>query len=560
MAYKKRTNRPQKNAGMWVDFSQLRVYFSLFVLLGLFGLLATRLVWVGLAPTAEPSTRLADLPAAAPVRGDIYDKNGILLATTVKAYSLYADPKVMLDKEEAAQKLANTLRNVSASTLRKKFSRKGRFVWIKRHLTPREAQLANNLGLPGVGLREELVRLYPHQNLASHVLGAVNLDGYGIAGVEAAYDKPLRQGKDLTLTLDLKLQQQLRTSLEESIAQASAKGAAGVVLHPKTGAILAMSSLPDFDPNDYGNSPSFHRMNRASAGVYEMGSTFKILTAAQALDKGIVERNTVIDCTNPVRIGRYKISDFHAKARPMTVEEVVAYSSNIGSSKIAEMMGADKMRDFLRDLGMFERIESGVQENARPLTPRRWGPTELATVSYGHGISVTPMHIAAAFNTLVTDGQYRRPHLVAQSGNFMSSPVVSTTTVSHVRDLMRHVVQNGTASRARVAGYDIGGKTGTAEKLVGGKYQDGKNIASFVGAVPLNNPQLVAVMLIDEGKKGLSGGGQIAAPTFANFVQRAMPVLGLTPTNTPKQPLVAYQPKLKQVAHASVQSSAPSAN
>lgn len=530
---------------------QYRLAMCLLGLAGAFTYVGLHLAWAGLVPAQTRQASLLDLPAESPHRGNIYDRNGVLLATSLQSYSVYGDPKMVKDAAAAAQKLHSVLPHTDESVLRARLARNGRFVWLQRHLTPEQAYAVNALGIPGVGFREDGIRVYPHRHLAAHVLGALNYAGKGVAGVERAYDEVLKKGEDITLTLDARLQAQLRATLQETIEKSEAKAATGVVIDPASGDVIAMASLPDFDPNHFGSYQENAWLNRATFGVYEMGSTFKLFTMARALDQSMITAETEIDCTKPIRIGRHTIHDYYAERRVLTAKEVLIHSSNIGAARIADMMGEEKMRPFYAQLNLLDKVEAGISEVAAPLYPhKRWGRVRTMTMAFGHGISVTPLQLVAAVSALVKDGQYRQPHLVKGTARGAPKTVIRPETVGKMREFMRAVVKKGSGRNAQVVGLDIGGKTGTAEKAGTGGYAENKNMASFVGAVPLDNPRMVGLIMVDEGNGGSATGGQVAAPAFARFVERAAPFMGLAKQAPATQ--IVHTSEGEKLAHATV--------
>lgn len=508
-----------------------RSMLVVFVLSLGFSFIGARLAWVALVPPVEPRVSLREMPLEAPRRGDIVDRHGTLLATTLKVFSLYADPKRVMDAAEVETKLAQVLPEVNQQRLRRHLNQKNRrFVWVKRHLTPEQAHQVNSLGLPGLGFREEFVRVYPHQTMAAHILGGMSVDGRGIAGVESAMNEALRQGEKVQLTLDSRMQAQLRRTLFDAQQQAAAKAAWGVVMDPQTGDILAMANVPDYDPNHVGAYPATNRMNRATLGAYEMGSTFKLFALALGLETGKIGLDTEIDCSKPLQIGKYTIRDFHAKKRILNATEILRYSSNIGAAQIADMAGGQAQQEFFAKLGLLTPVDLGLPELGHPTYPDRWGRIHTMTMAYGHGIAVTSLQLAAAVNTLVTDGKYRSPRLLMNRAMIEPKSVVDPRTVADVKELMRDVVHHGSGRNAQVKGLDIGGKTGTAEKVAStGGYSEDKNLVSFIGAVPLDKPELLILIMVDEPKKGYETGGRIAAPAFKNFVQRTALQVGLLP-------------------------------
>lgn len=489
-----------------------------------------RLAFVGLMPPAEPRPSIREMPKETLRRGNIYDRNDVLLAATLKVYSLYADPKRVLDKEDVLRRLPQALPDLDMARLRSLLEDPTRrFIWIKRRLTPDEAQRVNALGLPGLEFREEFVRVYPHRSLASHILGAVDVDNTGLAGVERSFDKQLSAGEDVHLALDVRLQEMLRSRIADMMVKSESKAAWGLVMKAPTREIVAMVSLPDFDPNHLGSAKPEQRFNHVTLGSYEMGSTFKLFTLAQGLVEGKITPDTLIDCRVPIQIGRYTIKDYHAKKSILTANEVLRYSSNIGAAKIADMSGPAAQKDFMGKLGMLEPMNIGVAEVGNVRYPSNWGRIQTFTISFGHGMSVTPVHLVNAVATLA-DG-YVKPASVLLGGVSSTEPkrLIDDTTLEKIHVLMRDVVLNGSGRSSAVVGYDIGGKTGTAEKISGRGYSKDKNLVSFVGVLPMKNPEYITLVMIDEPKKGYETGGKSAAPVVGEFYRDLTQLAGLKP-------------------------------
>lgn len=514
---------------------QLRAVIAMFMLTLMFGGMMGRLVWVAFMPPAEPRPSLREMPVEPGRRGNIYDRNGVLLAATLKVYSLYADPKRILDMAETKKKLRAVVPELSPEFLNRALdNRERRFVWLKRRLTPDRAAVINALGLPGIAFREEYVRLYPHRNLVSHVLGAVDVDSTGLAGVERGYNRQLMRGDDITLGIDIRMQDLLRQSVLDMKEKAEAKAAWGVVLGAQTGEIMAMTSLPDYDPNHFGKYPDEARFNRAALASYEMGSTFKIFTLAEGLIDGVITPSSTIDARFPITIGRFTIKDYHAKKAILTATEILRYSSNIGAAKIADLSGPEKQKEFMGKLGFLEPLDTGLPERGPVRYPSNWGRIQTFTISFGHGIMVTPLHLVAAVAALSTDGHYRMPHIL-KDGHPEPNPRLVypegkvAELMPQVRQLMRDVVTSGSGRSSQVVGYDIGGKTGTAEKISGRGYAKDKNVVSFVAALPLEHPEYVVLVMFDEPKKGYETGGRSAAPAVGEFLRRWVMVSSLPP-------------------------------
>ncbi len=522
-----------------------------------FGVIALRLIDLTVINGgAEPRVASA-VPISFGVvgRGDITDRNGLLLATSLPTASLYADPKNVQDPDEAARKIVSVMPELKVKDLAYKMRMKGRFIWLARNLTPQQHFQINRLGVPGLAFQEGERRVYPHGHMAAHVLGLTNVDGRGIAGIEKKFDQELRSGNSpIKLSLDLRIQAILQEEISNTIKEFSAIGGAGIIMDVTTGEVVAMASLPDFDPNTPNNIPNDAAFNRATLGVYEMGSTFKLFTAAMALDSGTVTMKNIYDASHPIRVARFKISDYHAKNRWLSVPEIILHSSNIGAAKMAIDVGTPGQQKYLRRLGLLDPAELELPEIGKPLVPSPWRPINTMTISYGHGIAVSSVQLANGISSLVNGGIHRPATLMKVSNGASSGRrVLSDKTSLQMRRLMRLVVTNGTGRKADVPGYLIGGKTGTANKLRGRGYAKSSRIASFAGAFPMNDPRYTVLVVIDEphGTKktfNYATGGWVAAPAVGRIVRRMGPIVGIAPAldavfETPK--ITKYEPKSK---------------
>ncbi len=490
------------------------------------------------AASGDEAARAARIPA----RAEIRDRNGVLLATNVQVLSLTADPSELPDPDAAAELLAARLAGVEAAELKRRFTVGRRFAWVKRELTPAEQRAVLELGLPGLDFRTSQRRLYPQRRLAGHVLGFTGVDNQGLAGIELAMDRRLRETTEPLITsLDIRVQEVVRANLLRAYRRFRAIGACAIVLDARSGELLSLVSLPDFDPNAYERATPAERENRCTGGVYELGSLFKVITAAMALESGEVGLHDRFNASEPIRIGRNRIGDDHAKARWLTVPEIFAFSSNVGTVQMAFAAGgAERQQAFLERLGMTRPLEIELVQRGRPLLPRRWIDIVSATVSFGHGIAVTPLHFAAAVAGLSVDGVRVTPTLLRRDAPPEAPPVrlVSERTVRDLRWLMWLVVEKGTGTKARLPAYLIGGKTGTADKP--GERRRGYDgeavIASFVGVFPMEDPRYVVLVTLDdpkgdEGTFGFRYGGWTAAPVVATIVDRIGPLLGVPPSD-----------------------------
>ena len=522
-----------------------------------FVVITVRLAMVTLMPD-EQDIAQARKPAAAPVadRADIIDRNGVVLATSLTTASLYANPKQIKDPDNAAELLNMVLPDLNvASTAAKLDSDRG-FIWLKRNLTPKQQDAVNRLGIPGLYFQMETKRIYPQGALMAHVVGFTDVDSHGLAGVERSFDDLLSGGqRPLQLSIDLRIQHIVHEELARAVADFQGIGGVGIVTDIKTGEVLAMVSLPDFDPADAGSADPDTRFNRATLGVFEMGSVFKIFNSAIGLDAGTCSISDVFDATHPIKISRFTIDDFHGKHRPLSVPEIFTYSSNIGSAKMADEFGAETQQAYLAKFGLLEKSPIELPEVGSPMypAPKNWKRINTMTVAYGHGISVSPMQLVTGVSAAVNHGLMITPTLLKRSVNEVPAGrrVVSEKVSSEIRELMRLVTVVGTGKLANTPGYVVGGKTGTADKEKGGRYAAHANLASFIAAFPMYDPRYEILIMVDEPKPnakshGYATGGWVSAPAVGAIVERMAPLMGLTPIpdDAPEaqNPLVALVP------------------
>lgn len=515
-----------------------RVGFCALVFLGIFTLLIGRMTQIALfSPESGASTSFAQSGPTG--RPDILDRNGVLLATDLQVASLYADPRDVWDPEETARALITVFPELNEDALVAKLKAKTGFVWIKRDITPRQHAAVHDLGLPGVGFRQERKRVYPNGRAAAHVVGFVDIDNMGLGGIERAIDTTLAgdvaNGEPVQLSIDLRVQHVVEDELAATIQKFSAIGGTGVVVDVKTGEVIAMVSLPDFDPNHVAADPAENRFNRATLGVYEMGSTFKSFNTAMVLDAGVSPKD-IFDARAPIRIGRFSIRDYHPMGRALSVEEIFEHSSNIGSANMARRMGIEKQKQFLADMGQLQPVVTELPERGAPLSPRNWGEVELMTIAFGHGIAVSPMHVVAGVTAMANGGMYIQPTMLKRKADadLHAHRVLKPETSTEMNRLFRLVVEKGTARKADVPGYPVGGKTGTAEKSKAGGYARKALLSSFIGVFPADAPEYAILVIIDEPKgiketSGYATGGWTAAPATSRIVARIAPMLGVEP-------------------------------
>lgn len=545
-----RSDRPArlKLARAPIDQTKVRLVLAMVAFTAVYTLIAGRLIHLGMTPDRPSIAYRTAQDAISAARPDITDRNGLILATDLKTFSLYAEPRRILDVNEVIISLMSVITDLPVETTRRKLESGAGFVWLKREITPEQRDAVHDLGLPGIGFLTENRRFYPGGQTASHIIGHVDVDNRGIAGLEKYIDRQglrdlhavglghQRDMKPVRLSLDLRVQHVVRKELGLAMERYRAIAGVGIVINVKTGEVIGMSSLPDYDPNDPIQALDKKRMNRATAGVYEMGSVFKTFTTAMALDSGKVSLNDQFDVRKPIRIARQKIDDFHGKRRILSVPEVFIYSSNIGTAKMALEVGLKGHQEFLGRLGMLDRLSSELPELALPLKPKKWTQLGSMTISFGHGLSVSPMHTAIAAASLVNGGVLMSPtFLVRDEENAYETGtrVVSSETSDAMRYLFRLNAEKGSGRKAEVDGYLVGGKTGTAEKIVNGRYSNDKRFNSFLASFPMDDPQYVVLVVLDEPKpeagKRYATAGWNTAPTTANIIRRIAPMLGVKP-------------------------------
>ncbi|MGB6174793.1 MAG: penicillin-binding protein 2 [Methylocella sp.] len=537
-----------------LDKSAPRIRLAAWVFLGIYGIIAGKLLDFGLHPDPPATIKRAAADAIAAARPDILDRNGELLATDIKVMSVFAEPRRIIDMDDAVELLTAVLPDLDAHELRERLgSRKG-FVWVKRAVTPKQQQEVYHLGLPGIGFLPENKRIYPNGPVAAHVLGFANLDGIGISGLEkyidgqgladlhgAGFRLTPENLKPVTTSLDLKATYAVRDELAKGIAKFKAKAGAAAILDVNTGEVVAMASLPDYDPNTPADALDPDHINRLCVGVYEMGSTFKAISIAMALDLGKVTLHSRIDARDSLRYGRFTIHDFHATHRVLSVPEVFTYSSNIGAARMALMVGVEGHKAFLRKMGQLSRLRTELPESAEPLVPKNWGELNTMTIAFGQGISVAPLQAMMAVGALANGGLLVTPTFLKRSeedARKAAPRVVKPETSEAIRYLMRLNAEIGTARIADIKGYFVGGKTGTADKIVHGHYSKNKVLTTFMAVVPADKPKYLFLTLLDEPQglpetAGYRTAAWNAGPVTGKIIERTGPLLGLPPRIDP---------------------------
>jgi cell division protein FtsI (penicillin-binding protein 3) len=529
--------------------TRARIGFAVLIFALGYMVIATRLVMFATAPEGHGSRRAIGQDAVATARPDIIDRNGEILATDVRTPSLFAEPQRIIDVDEASELLTAVMPDIDAAELRGRLASKRRFVWLKREITPEQRGQIYRLGIPGIGFLPENKRIYPNGAEVSHLIGHVNIDNQGIAGIEKWLDTrgladlhlaglaTDRLQKPVELAVDLRVQHALRDELIAARATFKAVAAAGLLTDVRTGEVISMVSVPDYDPNNPRQALDPTRINRLTTGVFEMGSTFKALTVAMALDSGKITLKSAFDASHPLQYGKFAIHDFHAQNRVLTVPEIFTYSSNIGTARMALSLGIEHHKWFLRKMGQLDRLRTELPESAEPLVPKRWAELNTVTIAFGHGLSVAPLQAAAAIGSLMNGGRLIPPTFLKRSeaeALALATQVVKPETSDKMRYLMRLNVEKGTATRADVKGYYVGGKTGTSDKVVGGRYSKTKVLTSFTAVLPADRPRYLLLIMLDEPQAtpdthGFTTSGWNAVPVGGAVISRIAPLLGLEP-------------------------------
>jgi len=529
--------------------AKARIGLAIVGFIVVYAIIAAKLVVFAVAPDSHAARRSGSQDAVATARPDILDRNGQILATDVKMPSLFAEPRRIIDVDEAIELLTAVMPDLDTAELRERLGSRRGFVWLKREITPKQQAEIYRLGIPGIGFLTENKRVYPNGPEVSHVIGHVNVDNQGIAGIEKWLDSSGladlhragfasdRQQEPVSLAVDLRVQHAMRDELMAAREKYKAKAAAGVVLDVRSGEIVSMVSEPDYNPNNPREALDPNRINRLTTGVYEMGSTFKALTVAMALDSGKVTLASSFDARVPLRYGRFNINDYHAQRRVLSVPEIFTYSSNIGAARMALSIGVEGHKAFLRKIGQLDRLRTELPESAEPIVPKRWGELNTVTIAFGHGLSVAPLQAMMGVAALMNGGLLIPPTFMKRTpeqAQAIARRVIKPETSAMMRYLMRLNAEKGSGSKADVKGYYVGGKTGTAEKVVGGRYSKTRLLCDFIAVMPADDPRYLILVLLDEPQPipethGFATSGWNAAPVTAKVIARIAPLLGLEP-------------------------------
>jgi cell division protein FtsI (penicillin-binding protein 3) len=512
-------------------------------------IIAARLLLYGIAPESHVARRAVNSDAVATARPDILDRNGNVLATDVLTPSLFAEPRRIIDADEAGELLVAVMPDLANTDYRERLASKRGFVWLKRDISAKQQREVYKLGVPGVGFLNETKRTYPKSAEVSHVLGYVNIDNQGSAGIEKWLDSngladlhragfaSDRNQAPIELSLDLRVQHAVRDELIWARDKFKAQAAAGIVMDVRTGEIIAMVSVPDYDPNNPHDAVDPTRINRLTKGTYEMGSTFKAITLAMGLDSGKVKLSSTFDARMPLRFGKFDIHDFHAQNRVLSVPEIFTYSSNIGAARVALAIGVEGHKAFLKKLGQLDRLQTELPESAKPIVPRHWGELNTITIAFGHGLSVAPLQAVMGVAALVNGGHLMPPTFLKRTQEeafAVSQQVIKPDTSVMMRYLMRLNAEKGSATKVDVKGYYVGGKTGTAEKAINGRYAKNRLLTDFMAILPSDNPRYLVMVMLDEPQPlpethGYATAAWNAGPATAHIITRVAPMLGLEP-------------------------------
>lgn len=542
MLYRKKVNElPGVDNVLATQLKQIRLRLLVLIIafMSVFMIIQIRLVDIMLLQNDQPAGRVTYLQEGIE-RGKILDAHGNVIATTLVTASLYANPKMILDPNDAAKKLTATFSDLNFEKVYSKLISDKGFVWIKRNLSPMDQQRVMELGLPGLDFQFEKRRIYPQGNLFSHVIGITDIDGNGTAGIEKQFDNILKTpGKDIQLSLSLPIQHILHDELKAGVEKFKAKGGSAMLISIKTGRVLGMVSAPDFDPNNPKTMQGQNAFNRNTLGVYEQGSVMKLINTALFLKYGKGDVHSVFDVTHPIKLGRFLIKDYRGgQRRPLTVEEIFFHSSNIGSALMALSVGPEKQMEFLKEIGLCDKSSIELPEKGRPLLPAKHTKASCITIAFGHGLAASPIQFIQSITNLLVGKTLPLTLLKNPEHTAIDEPAKELLPLKDRQtlcNLMLRTLQEGTARKAKVQGYLIGGKTGTAEKVENGRYvKSGKNLTSFFGVFPLDDPEYLVFATLDEpqaieGTFGFTAGGWNAAPVGGRIITRAAPMLGVEP-------------------------------
>ncbi len=514
-----------------IEIKKSRLAFVYFGILVAFFVIILRMIFIVSMGDKVKIKGIYDLHKSSK-RANILDRNDVLVATDLKTKSLYVSSVLVKNAQAIARGLSEIFPDLSYQEIFKKISdnrNNKQWILIRRNLTPTQVDQVENLQMAGLLFENDRIRVYPQKSITSHFVGYVDLDRKGLAGIEMQYDRALVGGDDLRLAMDVRVQDILHDELVNGMTEFRSKAAAGLVMDVNSGEVLALSSIPEFDPNLQNEAEPDQRFNRVTNGVYELGSVMKIFTNAIAFEEGLVKMEDVYNVRDPIKYGRFTIKDDHPVKDEMTVAEIFSYSSNIGTIKIADKIGVETQKDFLEKMGFLKKIDTEFPGLGRPIYPKTWRKINLYTIAYGHGLAITPLHLASAVSAIANGGIFHRPSFLKLTEAPKGKRVMKESTSATMRLMLRRVVEEGTGKNANIVGYEVGGKTGTAEHAEFGSYNEKQTMASFVAVFPISQPKYLVYVVFDRPNYIFNTGGMVAAPVAGRVVRNIAPLLGVMP-------------------------------
>jgi cell division protein FtsI (penicillin-binding protein 3) len=513
------------------EIKKSRLVIIYFFILIVFFLIILRMFFVVMSGDKVKVGGIYDLRKTGK-RGNIFDRNHTIVATDLKTKSLYVSSILVKNPEEIANAVSRIFPDLSSQEILKKIKdgkNSKQWILIRRNLIPSQVEQVQDLKIAGLLFEDDRIRVYPQKSVASHLIGYVDLDRKGLAGIEMQYDKELVNGDDIQLSMDIRLQDILHDELVKGTDEFKAKGAAGIIMDVNSGEVLALSSLPDFDPNLQYEATPDQRFNRVTNGVYELGSIFKIFTNALVFEKNLVKLNDVFNVSEPIKYGKFTIKDDHPGEPEMTVLQIFSHSSNIGTVQVAKKFSVDDQKDFLEKINLLKKLNTDFPGLGKPIYPKLWREINLYTISYGHGIAITPMHIATAVAAVTNGGTLYQPKFLKSLEKPVGEKVIKTSTSEIMRLMMRNVVTEGTGKNANIEGYEVAGKTGTAERAEFGTYNEKQTVSSFVAIFPISQPKYLIYIVFDRSNYMFNTGGMVAAPVAGRVIKNIAPILGVMP-------------------------------
>lgn len=514
-----------------IELKKSRLAFLYFCVIAAFVVIILRMIFIVVMGDKITVSGIYDLHKIGK-RANIFDRNDVLVATDLKTKSLYVSSILVKDSQAMAHAIAQIFPDMTFNEILKKISdgkRSKQWILIRRNLTPTQVEQVQNIKMAGLLFEDDRIRVYPQKSIASHYVGYVDLDRKGLAGIEMQYDRDLVNGEDIKIAMDVRVQDILHDELVNGVEEFRAKAAAGVVMDVETGEILALSSLPDFDPNVQADASADSRFNRVTNGIYELGSVMKVFTNAIAFEKDLVKLDDVYNVRDPIKYGRFTIKDDHAVKPEMTVAEIFAFSSNIGTVKIADKIGIENQKEFLEKFGLLKRLDIKFPGLGRPIYPKIWREINLYTIAYGHGLAITPLHLASSVATMTNGGEMHNPLFLKATKPASGTRVIKESTSATMRALLRKAAVEGTGKKANIEGYEVGGKTGTANRAEGGGYNESLTMSSFVAVFPISKPKYLVYVVFDRTNYMFNTGGMVAAPVAGRVVKNIAPILGVRP-------------------------------